>query len=246
MKTSSKGLTLIKQFEGCRLTAYKCVSTEKYYTIGYGHYGADVAAGMKITQAQADAYLIADLAKFEGYVQNTAYCPITASLNQNQFDALVSFTYNCGAGNLKTLCAGRTAAQIAAKITAYNKSGGKVLTGLVNRRAKEQALFLEAVAQSSNQATQTSSGALYTIGKVYTLQNNMYVRATAAGSKKKYAALSANAKLNAKQDANGNGILKKGTSVTCKALQANNGATWMQIPSGWICAKASDGTVYVK
>jgi len=160
MRTSSKGLALIKQFEGCRLTAYKCVSTEKYYTIGYGHYGADVKAGMKISQAQAEAYLVADLVKFENYVNNPAYCPITASLNQNQFDALVSFTYNCGAGNLKTLCKGRSAAQIAEHITLYNKSGGKVLTGLVRRREKEKALFLTGAQTSSNQAPQTSSGGL--------------------------------------------------------------------------------------
>ena len=52
MDISSKGLNLIKKYEGCRLTAYKPVATEKYWTIGYGHYGPDVRAGMKITQAQ--------------------------------------------------------------------------------------------------------------------------------------------------------------------------------------------------
>ena len=98
MKTSQNGINLIKQFEGCRLTAYKPVATEKYYTIGYGHYGADVSPNMKITQAQADAYLVADLKRFEDSVNVTRLI-----LNQNQFDALVSFTYNCGAGNLKKL-----------------------------------------------------------------------------------------------------------------------------------------------
>ena len=53
-KTSDNGVALIKTFEGCRLTAYKPVSTEKYYTIGYGHYGPDVKEGMTITQAQAE------------------------------------------------------------------------------------------------------------------------------------------------------------------------------------------------
>lgn len=137
----SAGLELIKSFEGCRLTAYKATSTEKYYTIGWGHYGSDVTQGMKITRARADELLLQDVASSVAAVNNAACCPITASLNQNQFDALVSFTFNCGAGNLKTLCANRTAAQIAAKIPAYNKSGGNVLNGLVRRRAAEQALF---------------------------------------------------------------------------------------------------------
>ena len=135
------GLDLIKNFEGCRLTAYKPVSTEKYWTIGWGHYGADVTRGMTITQERADELLLQDVASSVSYVNDPSYVPITASLNQNQFDALVSFVFNCGAGNLKTLCANRTAAQIASKIPAYNKSGGKVLNGLVRRRAAEQALF---------------------------------------------------------------------------------------------------------
>ena len=59
MKTSANGINLIKQFEGCRLKAYKPIAAEKYYTIGYGHYGPDVSANMTITQAQADAFLVA-------------------------------------------------------------------------------------------------------------------------------------------------------------------------------------------
>ena len=140
-KLGAAGLALIKSFEGCRLTAYKAVPTEKYYTIGWGHYGPDVTEGMKITQAQADALLLQDVENSVSCVNNAKYCPITADLNQNQFDALVSFCFNCGAENLKTLCANRTAAQIASKIPAYNKAGGKVLAGLVRRRAAEQELF---------------------------------------------------------------------------------------------------------
>lgn len=139
------GLDLIKNFEGCRLTAYKPVDTEKYWTIGWGHYGADVVKGMKITQERADELLLQDVKSSVSCVNNPSYVPITASLNQNQFDALVSFCFNCGAGNLKTLCANRTAEQIASKIPAYNKAGGRVLTGLVRRRAAEQALFNKAV-----------------------------------------------------------------------------------------------------
>jgi GH24 family phage-related lysozyme (muramidase) len=140
-KLGSAGLNIIKNFEGCRLTAYKPVPTEKYWTIGWGHYGADVKQGMVITQAVADKLLMQDVASSVAAVNNPFYCPITASLNQNQFDALVSFTFNCGAGNLRALCKNRTAAQIADMIPAYNKAGGKVLKGLVRRRAAEQELF---------------------------------------------------------------------------------------------------------
>ena len=140
-RLGSAGLELIKSFEGCRLTAYKPVSTEKYWTIGWGHYGDDVKRGMTITQEQADQLLLEDVADSVAAVNNPIYCPLTAKLNQNQFDALVSFTFNCGDGSLKNLCKNRTLEEIAAKIPAYNKAGGKVLTGLVRRRAAEQALF---------------------------------------------------------------------------------------------------------
>lgn len=140
-KISQEGIKLIKSFEGCRLTAYKPVSTEIHYTIGWGHYGPDVKQGMTITQAKADSMLVTDLAKYEAYVNNTSYVPVASQLTQNQFDALVSFCYNCGNGNLKTLCKGRTVAQIADSITKYNKSSGTVLAGLVRRRQAELDLF---------------------------------------------------------------------------------------------------------
>lgn len=136
MELSKKGLDIIKKYEGCRLTAYKPVPTEKYYTIGYGHYGPDVTKGMRITQEQAEAYLKEDCA---GAVK--AVNKIEKNFNQNQFDALVSFTYNCGEGSLKMLCANRSVETIGDKIVLYNKAGGKVLQGLVRRRAEEQALY---------------------------------------------------------------------------------------------------------
>lgn len=137
MKINEAGLKLIKTYEGCRLTAYKAVPTEKYYTIGWGHYGADVSKDEKWTQKQADEQLKKDLVKYENYV--TKYVKI--KLNENQFSALVSFCYNCGVGNLKKLVEGRNAKQIAAAIPQYNKSGGKVLTGLIRRRNAEVKLF---------------------------------------------------------------------------------------------------------
>lgn len=134
MRISSKGINLIKSFEGCHLTAYKCPAG--VWTIGYGH-TVGIKEGQTITQAQADAYLVSDLEKYEKYVANTKL-----DLNQNQFDALVSFTYNCGNGNLKTLVQNRTLSQIAAAMLLYNKSGGKVLNGLVRRRQAEHDLFV--------------------------------------------------------------------------------------------------------
>lgn len=144
MDISHNGINLIKKYEGCRLKAYKPVATEKYFTIGYGHYGADVRQGMTITQAQADAFLKKDCA-----ASVKAVNALGKPFNQNQFDALVSFCYNCGSGNLKSLCNGRTIDQIGDKIILYNKAGGKVLNGLVKRRKEEQALYKKACAAAS-------------------------------------------------------------------------------------------------
>lgn len=137
MKTSQNGINLIKQFEGCRLQAYKPVAAEPCYTIGYGHYGSDVLPGMVISQAQAEAYLAQDLAKYEKSVN-----ALNIPFNQNQFDALVSFAYNCGSGNLKKLVRGRSPQQIADAMLQYNKGSGKVLPGLTKRRQAERTLFL--------------------------------------------------------------------------------------------------------
>lgn len=135
------GLALIKRFEGCRLKAYKPVSTEQYWTIGWGHYGPDVQAGQTITQAEADAMLAADCQRFADAVDNPRNCPLTGQLNANQRDALISFAYNCGAGNLRTLCKGRTLPEIRNAMAFYVNSGGKALAGLIRRRAAEQALW---------------------------------------------------------------------------------------------------------
>lgn len=135
------GLLLIKNFEGCRLKAYKPVATEKYWTIGWGHYGPDVQEGQTITQAEADAMLVVDCQRFADAVDNPANCPLTAQLNANQRDALISFTFNCGTGCLRTLCRGRSLPQICEAMIRYNLSGGKPLAGLTRRRKAEQTLF---------------------------------------------------------------------------------------------------------
>lgn len=135
---SSNGIELIKQFEGCRLEAYYD-SYGEVWTIGYGH-TEGVKKGQRITQAQADEFLRSDCGWAQEAVRkyNSKY-----HWSQNQFDALVSFTYNLGEGNLNTLTGNgsKTIKQISDAIPLYNKAGGKVLTGLVNRRSKEKELF---------------------------------------------------------------------------------------------------------
>lgn len=145
MITSNEGRRLIKNYEGLRLKAYKPVAAEKYWTIGYGHYGADVSQNMVITETQAENYLTQDLKKFENAVNK-----LGRTFNQNQFDALVSFTYNCGAGSLNTLCRNRNNAQIAEALLLYCKDvTGKVLPGLQKRRKQERELFLKPVSQNT-------------------------------------------------------------------------------------------------
>lgn len=139
MQTGVQGKNIIKHFEGCRLTAYKCPSG--VWTIGWGH-TAGVQKGQTITQEQADKYLEQDLKIYEKHVMNI----VPHKLNQNQFDALVSFCYNCGPGNLQKLVNARTLPQIAQAMLLYNKGGGVVLAGLVRRRNMERELFLTPVA----------------------------------------------------------------------------------------------------
>ena len=135
MKTSKNGIDFVKQFEGCRLTAYKCPAG--IWTIGYGH-TAGVKAGQSITQEQAEAYLRKDLMKYE---KNVAKYDKEYVWTQNQFDALVSFAYNIGNIDQLTANGTRNKDDIAEKMLLYNKAGGKVLAGLSKRRYAEQQLF---------------------------------------------------------------------------------------------------------
>ncbi len=143
MKTSEKGIALIKEFEGCRLTVY--LDPIGIPTVGVGHTKGITKAmvGKKISQALADQYLREDLVTAENAVNK-----IDQTWNQNQFDALVSFTFNCGAGNLKKLCTNRNKVQIGNALTIYNKAGGVVLAGLTRRRKAEKTLYFTAVEQS--------------------------------------------------------------------------------------------------
>lgn len=155
MKTSRNGINLIKQFEGCRLDAYKCPAG--VWTIGYGH-TAGVKQGDKISAAQAEAYLRADLEKYEKKVDKySKYC-----WNQNEFDTLVSFAYNLGSIDQLTANGTRSRAVIAEKILLYNKAGGKVLAGLTKRREAERELFLTPVNKTPGNGTEQRESGIVT------------------------------------------------------------------------------------
>lgn len=145
MQTSDKGIALIKQFEGCKLTAYQ--DSVGVWTIGYGWTqpvdGKPIRAGMTIKQETADRLLKTGLVSYESDVSRL----VKVGLTQGQFDALVSFTYNLGSRSLSTstllrkLNAGDYAGA-ADEFLRWNKAGGKVLNGLTRRREAERALFL--------------------------------------------------------------------------------------------------------
>ncbi|MCO7595084.1 MULTISPECIES: lysozyme [Pseudomonas] len=141
MRTSQRGLSLIKSFEGLRLQAYQ--DSVGVWTIGYGT-TRGVRPGMSISKEQAERMLLDDVQRFELEVQRLVSVP----LSQSQWDALVSFTYNLGAANLESSTLRRLLnagdyAGAAEQFPRWNKAGGKVLPGLVRRRAAERELFLE-------------------------------------------------------------------------------------------------------
>lgn len=143
MKLDEKGIELIKSFEGCRLTAYKCLKSEKYYTIGFGHYGSDVYKGMTITKEEADRLLRNDVSGAEMIVNMKVKVPIT----QSMFNALVSFCYNVGSGALgkSTLLKKVNLKDYGGASNEFSKwchSGGMKVSGLVKRREKERVEFL--------------------------------------------------------------------------------------------------------
>ncbi|WP_326902822.1 lysozyme [Kosakonia cowanii] len=145
MRISDKGISLIKQFEGLRLSTYK--DAVGVLTIGYGWTqpvdGKPIRIGMTIKEETAERLLRTGLVSYESDVSKL----VKVKLTQGQFDALVSFTYNLGARALSTstllkkLNAGnyRGAAD---EFPRWNKAGGKALAGLTRRREAERALFL--------------------------------------------------------------------------------------------------------
>lgn len=139
MKTSDKGIGLIKRFEGLRLKAYLCPAGKP--TIGYGH-TKGVKLGDVITEEEAEQLLLEDLIVVENEINKH-----NLDINQNQFDALVSFVYNVGVGNfrtstlLKKIKANPNDKTIANEFKRWVYSNGKRLPGLVKRREEEAKLY---------------------------------------------------------------------------------------------------------
>ena len=137
---SDKGLALTKSFEGLRLEAYRdCAGV---WTIGYGHVGPMYADGMKIDAVEAEALLRADIAEAVACVNRA----VTATLSQNQFDAMVDFCFNAGRGNflqstLRRKVNLRDFAGAAVQFGLWVHAGGKVVAGLVRRRKAEAEMF---------------------------------------------------------------------------------------------------------
>jgi len=139
MNISQEGLGLIKKFEGCELEAYRCAAN--VLTIGYGS-TKGVKEGDTITQEEADELLLHEMDEYEGYVKDS----VTVDLNQNQFDALVSWVFNLGPSNLKAstmlkVLNSKEFEEVPSQIKRWNKAGGKVLQGLIRRREAEALLF---------------------------------------------------------------------------------------------------------
>lgn len=140
MRISETGLDLIKHFEGLRLKAYKCPAG--VWTIGYGSTGPHVEEGTTITEGWADALLRKDVERFEKGVEEL----VKVDLAQDEFDALVAFSFNVGLVNLKTSTLLRKLnqgdyASAALEFPKWNKAAGKVLPGLTRRREAESRLF---------------------------------------------------------------------------------------------------------
>lgn len=148
MKISEKGLALIKEFEGCQLTAYQ--DEVGVWTIGYGITNADksitgttIKKGLKITKEKAEEWLEECLNRI--YAYKIMKYDVRYNWNQNEFDALVSFAFNIGSIDQLTANGSRSKSVISNKMLAYNKAGGKVYAGLTRRRKAERDLFLTPV-----------------------------------------------------------------------------------------------------
>lgn len=135
------GIDLIKQFEGCVLTAYK--DAVGIWTIGYGHTGKDVHEGLTIDSDAANAILAVDLNKFETGVDE---CLTNREVSDAQFSALVCFAFNAGLANLNSshlinyVNSGDYSSAVA-EFGKWNHARKQVLVGLTKRRAAEAALF---------------------------------------------------------------------------------------------------------
>ena len=149
MRTSDAGKEFIKDFEGCKLEAYQC--SGGVWTIGYGH-TRHVQEGDKITNKEADAFLVKDIEMVEHHVDRL----VNVHLLRNEWDAIVSWCFNLGCGNLRssTLLVQINEGnldKVSEQIVRWNKAGGKVVAGLTRRRKAEAAMFDNKVDDESDE-----------------------------------------------------------------------------------------------
>jgi len=232
--TSNSGVNFIKQFEGLKLNAY--TDPAGVWTIGYGHTGG-VSRGMSISEAQAEQYLRNDLKTAENAV-NSLMKKNNRYITQNQFDALVSFTFNVGTGwttttsyNIyKYMTTGvHTDQQVKDTFGSWCHAGGVTVPGLVTRRAKEAALYLygsyDGVGGSST-GTSTSTTGTVSSGNYYN---------PSAGYGTGYYTITATSGVNVRTGAGTNyskvTAIPKGTKVAIESVNGN----WGKYSSGWIC-----------
>lgn len=218
MHISKNGLDLIKKYEGLYLNAYKCPAG--VLTIGYGTTNADkdvtlftINSKTKITKDKAEELLKKSIEKkYEPLVNkfNDKY-----KFNQNEFDALVSFTYNIGSINQLTQNGKRTKKEIAAAMLKYNHASGKVLKGLTRRREEERTLFLKPAKQNNTKSNE----------KLYEVTSSgLNIR---AGASTKYKVVN---------------VLSKGDEVQIDKINGNWGRVEkikgrVEKLKGWICMK---------
>jgi lysozyme len=139
MKISPEGIALIKKFEGCELNSYQC--SANVWTIGYGH-TKEVEENNSCSLEEAEEILVADLEEFEEWVEKL----VTVEMAQNEFDALVAWTFNLGPTNLRTSTLlerlnDRKFEDVPFEMKRWNRAGGVVVDGLVRRREAEALLF---------------------------------------------------------------------------------------------------------
>ena len=231
--TSTRMVDIIKTYEGFSSRAIK-LAGEDEYTIGYGHYGADVHAGDTITEAEATELLERDLKVFESAVKNAVKVDIT----QSQFDALVSLSYNIGTGafassdTVKSLNK-EEVGHAAVDIPSWRRGMGyQILPGLEKRRQTELEFFA--------------------VGEDFTLTDCMNVR-TGAGTNypvKTVSQITVNGReCVVNKSASAQAVFKSGTEITALEVKAvyspSRVDVWFRCPSGWICARMGE-EVYVK
>ena len=241
-KIGQKGLDLIKEFEGCRLTAYKCPAG--VWTIGYGTTSADssitgtkIYEGMTISKATAEEWLRKSVdAKYAGKVNKYMS---TYNWNQCEFDALVSFAYNIGSIDQLTASGTRSRSTIASKMLEYVNAGGKRLEGLVRRRKAERELFLSSSCPASSGSNDSGNN-----------NNNGGGSSSSSSGSVKVTASALNVRASSSTSSSSVAKYYKGETINYDKIVKNSECTWLSYVGGsgkrrYVCGKTPSGTCYV-